>query len=48
MKFHELIDKIPKDIRPKGGVVFFSYVNAFEENFGFFLRDKASKYLKDA
>jgi hypothetical protein len=45
MRFQKFIDKIPEDIRPKGGVVLLYCVNAFEGNFGCLLRDKDPKDL---
>ena len=47
-RFEKVLDKIPKDFKPKDLVILLYYTNAFKGPFGFQLRDKAPTTFKNA
>jgi len=47
-RFESLLQQIPDNISPKDDVVLLLYTNSFEGKFGFMLKDKSPKNLREA
>ena len=48
IQFENILCRIPMDIKPKDTSILLHYLNAFEETFGFILKEKQLSSLRDA